>query len=904
DLMRFPESERHHVCWLPDKLESCIVGHGFVSTTLLPQGSKTGNAWFNLVAGGAESSPLSEEESLALVVEARQEQWQLWSALDKMREDELPERSELIEALDLDLQLTSLTRMLHSAGVIDVKIEGTLARRMRHREFSGRVDKFVKAEKLDKKVPPQHGHFRERGKQLDEMEAFLRSQIRLALVHGGVGTGKTAFVNHLLDGRLYDKSFLWIDGKTSRSFWPFIEQLFAQAGLHITSDLLNAFEELEYDNVQPAISQFLNKFASQIIIIVDDFDQLVDSNGYVIDTRVQKLLELILSKSQIKLILTAKTDFLPQAFKASCAPDLPVVVHMGRFWNDQTVENVLDDHFDRAKSGVQEYPVQLIEAIDRHPLIATLTAQILGREGKAILLNEEFISEVRRKLRSELTERLVDDQSRDAIEISSKLRVPVPVSLLEQFTTRDSIHYARVSEVLYPTPDRVWTELLTTLGLFRARSVSDLTPTALKNESIADTAFHSAAADAYFGIYKLDDDPKWIRESHFHRMLSGKLKVDELAGFAGKYYVPELVSSAIYCYRKQKNYKVALELFEAARTLTKLDEQALMWRASCLLRTGASRRGEDEYRALVENYPTNTGIKSSHVDALLHLNDWTNAKSTLEKYGLESGTSNWVSTQWGRVHLGLHRYDLCIPIFEAIISGGAADPHVYVYLARANQQFGDLPEAIRVLRAGMLAYPENHVIETSLGTDLERAREDDEALEILSRLFASDPNNSRAALGLIRIKLRQGDLHGAKQMLKRAKRFAISAMEWVISTAEAEITIADGNPKSAAYFLRDRVSKDDSLFGIMMDAYTSLILSTDDQDAKNAFFEEVSSVKPPNDLSLNAPVLITRANLAIAAQHKPTFESVIVDLSSTKISQPEIDRLQQKWEAFQNKEGA
>ena len=50
DLLRFPESERHHVCWLMEKLVHCIKNHGFETVSAVQQGSRTGNAWFNIIA--------------------------------------------------------------------------------------------------------------------------------------------------------------------------------------------------------------------------------------------------------------------------------------------------------------------------------------------------------------------------------------------------------------------------------------------------------------------------------------------------------------------------------------------------------------------------------------------------------------------------------------------------------------------------------------------------------------------------------------------------------------------------------------------------------------------------------------------------------------------------------------
>jgi hypothetical protein len=238
DLLRFPESERHHACWLTEKLSSCVKGHGFEAVSVVQQGSRSGNAWVNIVAKNRLQEVPTKVESERLIVSARQEQWDLWSALDQAAQRSLPDRPELITALDLDLQLVSLTRQLRNAGALSLKLDEDVARRVRAVEFTRRVDAFVRANNLVKRTPEVNVHFRERGEQLNTMEAFLRAPDRLALVFGGRGTGKTTFVNHLLKERLYEKTFVMIDGRASRGFWPIIEQLFAQVGLNLAAEAL------------------------------------------------------------------------------------------------------------------------------------------------------------------------------------------------------------------------------------------------------------------------------------------------------------------------------------------------------------------------------------------------------------------------------------------------------------------------------------------------------------------------------------------------------------------------------------------------------------------------------------------------------------------------------------------
>jgi hypothetical protein len=178
-------------------------------------------------------------------------------------------------------------------------------------------------------------------------------------------------------------------------------------------------------------------------------------------------------------------------------------------------------------------------------------------------------------------------------------------------------------------PDRRWGELLSPLGLFRKRSGTDLSPATAAEIEKASGIDHGLIADRFAALYREDDDPKWIRESYYHRMLSGQMGGLGLSEFAGRYYRTELVASAHYCFERHRDYATALQLYDAAVTLGAVDEGAMMRRASSMIRVGKSEAGNAEYSRLVQEYPENIGIRRSHVDALLYRKEFEKARSNL-----------------------------------------------------------------------------------------------------------------------------------------------------------------------------------------------------------------------------------------------------------------------------------
>jgi len=569
---------------------------------------------------------------------------------------------------------------------------------------------------------------------------------------------------------------------------------------------------------------------------------------------------------------------------------------MGRYGTDQTVINVLDDVFDRGSAGIDGYPAKLIDAIDRHPLVASLAAKNLSKSGSSLLLDEKFINELRQRMLDELRGRLVDSLSESAVDAASNLRIPAPLAMLERLAPAEAVHRARASEVLYSVRDRRWGELIYALGLFRKRRIGDALPSARRVMSNEDDARNEYISTLYMDVYRQDDDPKWVREAHFHTMISGAVKPANISAFAGKYYLPELIASANYCFQKKHDYSLALELFNSAASLTQLDETSLMRMASSLIRVGRSDRGESEFKNLVEIYPNNFGIKMSHVDALLSVSEFEKAMDTLGKYNMKPEDSTWVAQQWGRTYLGLDRYSEAIAIFSGLLATDA-DPYRYVYLARALQQYGDLSEAIRVLKSGAEHFPNNVAILTSLGADLERKREDDDALAVLEPLFEEMPDNARAGVAIIRILIRSGDLEGASKILWRAERAAPSQADTFLISARAEILIASGRAKNAIETLKSEIKRDPTLIGILLEAFVHASQAAGDDNERDALLAEGMQLKVPERWRLNVPVQVNRARMALKARNRLIFDEAIANLNQTRIEPLEIQRLQQQWDA-------
>jgi len=112
DVLRLPTGERHNACWVPGEFEECIRAHGFQSIQCTPQPTRSGNYFFTLLAIDLTGQRITREASQAQVIEARERQWRIWSALEHEAIHGVFGRGALVEALDLDLQFAALTCQL------------------------------------------------------------------------------------------------------------------------------------------------------------------------------------------------------------------------------------------------------------------------------------------------------------------------------------------------------------------------------------------------------------------------------------------------------------------------------------------------------------------------------------------------------------------------------------------------------------------------------------------------------------------------------------------------------------------------------------------------------------------------------------------------------------------------
>ena len=304
---------------------------------------------------------------------------------------------------------------------------------------------------------------------------------------------------------------------------------------------------------------------------------------------------------------------------------------------------------------------------------------------------------------------------------------------------------------------------------------------------------------------------------------------------------------------------------------------------------------DSEYARLTSLYPKNVGMCRSHVDALLFVDDNEGAKLRLADYGLTPEQDEWNAIQLGRAELGLHNYKRAIELFTALRPRRPDNSYVVTYLARALQQNGDLVGAITVLEEGAGVFDGNVAILTSLGSNYERARRDDQAFGILAPLFAADASNARAALSLVRLYLRAKNSGAARTVLNRAEKHAPDSMRSFVVMAHAEVLIDGRNAAGAAEYLRTHAAGDEATAAPLIDALLAAAEDAGSSAGRLAFLDEAAAVPVPGRLGGNVPVQIVLARLAAARRDRVRFDEAIGNLAETRIDLAELESLKALW---------
>lgn len=760
DLLVFPNAERGNVCWDLSCLRSVFDQVGF-DAFFVPEPSRSGSQWFSAkMKKHANVKSLTMEDVRAIVANERFVQLEKWRSAQRLPLDHPDSRVGKVAILDFDLQKSALYKQLDDGGYLS---------RVQQQEKPLLDPNAVMQLALSSYDPSilyrDHfrllsiNNFRDRANSQDALEAFLNSKDSVVIIQGGTSCGKSVLVSHVLSRRAHGRSIVPIDCETAGDIWPIFEQYLLAIGCRSSLEILSREKILPFKSLQESFSNLVTSISKKSIVVFDHFEKLIDPNGQVMDLEVREFLTILASADGAKVVITTRKEPLLHFFPRSIGvnTEQPPV---GRFPVGSHVENLLDDYVDRASIGLEHYPANLLNAIDRFPYLATLTGKLIAEAGITVANDPEIQEIIKSYLYDELAKRIVTPDARPALQLAWILRIPAPRDLFEGVAGGAATNAALETGLLFAVPDRYREDLLTCASVLRD---SETEVDSVDTDAGVGTKLREMHAKIarWYSIISRDavGDPRWIREAHYHTLASGI--TTELKKF-GSLYKGELFWAAKTWFRRFRKYENALEALLAVEEMGLRTYETRMLTAACLVRVGNRENGESRYRELISDYPNQEGVKTSFVDSLLRIGEYHDALVVMEEFSLSMhGPNPWVPGQYGRAYLGLHDYTKAAEAFRLQLQKYTSPPSIiYVRLAQSYFRSGERGKAQETIADGLNVHNDDPALSTLYCANLLRSGSPsdlEEAVKRLNILAKEYPRNGYILQKLITACALQGD---------------------------------------------------------------------------------------------------------------------------------------------------
>ena len=217
-------------------------------------------------------------------------------------------------------------------------------------------------------------------------------------------------------------------------------------------------------------------------------------------------------------------------------------------------------------------------------------------------------------------------------------------------------------------------------------------------------------------------------------------------------------------------------------------------------------------------------------------------------------------------------------------------------MARALQYQGAVEEERNVLAKALQHYSGEPELLAMDGGALQRLGKPDDAVNLLQPLFDLHPDQTNAAMTLIKIYGRQpATTYKARQIFERAVRAAKNSSDPILITMEAEVLKGEGRADAAAQLLTEKTSLDDQhSLGMYFECIFHSLNGKSRATAK-VQAEEALKIQVPGRLTKNIPLQINRARLAALADNYTVFQSIHHQLSESRTERFELEALDRLW---------
>ncbi len=424
--------------------------------------------------------------------------------------------------------------------------------------------------------------FQNRGGDLDAIRnLFSNEQIRVIVITGAIGIGKTDFLNWMLRKQFGDWEPIRIqipnDGKVPR----IIAEIGYKVGVPLDLDSLSSAHKNVYrQSVSKVLTQFYSK--PKRALVIDDLHQIFRFGNLKDHQQLSWFLKMATSQKRYVggRIFLVSSQWVPEKWLNFSG----VGHHRLKAIRDRFVKRIIEYQMRKLNliedEGIPTVPQDLLDIIRGHPLSAKLVAEALREQAAETLTDELSLTRISGYVAKELLRHFQLNETEQALlrELSF-FRLPIEKEILNiapHFRDRVSQLMDLADRCIISFDGRSFEMHEAIRRFFYSQALAVESP----------QHFHSIAGEYYLHLYdeqkyEPQKDPAIIAELIHHLTLSEDLsKVDDLRLFV----ISEIKPAARRLYKEYRDWVRALSIYRLLAEMVPDDIEVLAYLGRCYAR--------------------------------------------------------------------------------------------------------------------------------------------------------------------------------------------------------------------------------------------------------------------------------------------------------------------------------
>ena len=441
---------------------------------------------------------------------------------------------------------------------------------------------------IDKPAPTQNEilEFRDRGHYMNQLlEAITDQRVRLILVSGAYGIGKSSLVavnfkKNLPNWRLHTISLI-----PNTRFSMVLEYMANAINHPLRADRLTS-------SGKKTIKPLMERFAKALLakdgraIVVDQMESILLGTQGKDHTLLTLFRDAVynMTSGQGKIVFISDVRFSTEIFPDNSAVKRIVV---GRISDNSYVKKILEYEMRRhnliSPGKIPEIPDRLYELVNGHPLTAKMCVEVMARQGIKIL-EDISLNQVQAQVIQQLLEKIhLEQTEKQLICLLAVFRTQIEIPRLEPLLSEPH------KELLKENINKLY------MSSFISAGESSLEITAVFRkyyyEQILEDdrhIFHEYALQYYKGLHE-----ELLKNHQFNAIIYAEIayhltrlnRTEEL-----KKYLPGNVNTlkqlSKSLYQRDKNYSMALQIYQILYEIDNDDVEILSYLGRCYARQG------------------------------------------------------------------------------------------------------------------------------------------------------------------------------------------------------------------------------------------------------------------------------------------------------------------------------